>query len=79
MDRDSDIAIEGGPGPPRADRSVLQGLTPVGMMLAMIPDGGDVQGVCCHPEPLSMPYTGQVMMIFGGGLAAAASASSAEL
>src|SRR5664279_3202695 len=26
-----------------------------------------------------MPYTGQVMMIFGGGLAAAASANSGEL
>jgi hypothetical protein len=37
-----------------------------------------IQGVCCQPEPSSMPYTGQVMMIFGGGLAAAASANSAE-
>jgi len=37
-----------------------------------------IQGVGCHPEPSSMPYIGQVMMIFGGGLAAAASANSAE-
>ena len=37
-----------------------------------------IQGVCCQPEPSSMPYTGQVMMIFGGGLAAAASANNAE-
>ena len=36
------------------------------------------QGVGCQPEPSSMPYTGQVMMIFGGGLAAAASANSSE-
>ena len=37
-----------------------------------------IQGVGCQPEPSSMPYTGQVMMILGGGLAAAASANSAE-
>jgi hypothetical protein len=37
-----------------------------------------IQGVGCQPEPSSMPYIGQVMMIFGGGLAEEASAISAE-